>query len=74
MGSVVVDVCQALENVDIQNIDLALAWVAWKEEVAKRDVQITQLIREKVKLRNQLTKAEADLKLEEARTKGRIGL
>ena len=44
--------------------------MVWKEEVAECDVRIVELIREKVELQNRLTKAEVDMKLEEAKTKG----
>ena len=70
MGSVVANVCQALGNVNIQDIDLALTRVARKEEVMERDVWIAQLTQEKAELQSRLTKAKADLKMEEARIKG----
>ena len=66
----VADVSEALENVDIQDIDLALTRVAWKEEVTEHDGWIAQLTQEKAELQNRLTKAEVDLKKEEAKTKG----
>ena len=52
LGDVVVDVCKALGNVAIQDIDTALSQVVRKEEVAERDSRINELIREKEELRN----------------------
>ena len=69
MSNVVTDVCQALGNINIREIDSALTQIAWKQEVEERDALIAQLIWKKAKLQIQLTKAEADLKVEEARTK-----
>ena len=50
LGDVVVDVCKALGDIAIQDIDAALSQVARKQEVAERDSQINQLIREKEEL------------------------
>ena len=68
LGEAVSDVCKALGNVDIQDIDKALIQVAQKKEVANCDAQISQLIQKKEELQTRLTKAEKDLKLEEAKT------
>ena len=70
LGDVVVDVCKALGDVAIQDIDAALSQVARKQEVTERDSRINQLIREKEELEVQLRKAEWDLKLEESKTQG----
>ena len=70
LGDVVVDVCKALGNVAIQDIDAALSQVARKQEVAERDSQINQLIREKEDLQVQLQKMEWELKLEQSKTQG----
>ena len=70
LGDVVVDVCKALGNVAIQDIDEALFQVAWKQEVTERDSRINQLIREKEELQAQVRKAERNLKLEESKTQG----
>ena len=69
LGEVVSDVCKALGNVKIRDIDKALIQVAWKQEVADRDVRISQLTWEK-ELQTQLLKAERDLKLKETKTQG----
>ena len=68
LGDVVVDVCKALGNVAIQDIDVALSQVARKQEVAEQDTQISQLTREKEELQALLLKAERNLKLEETKT------
>ena len=68
LGDVVVDVCKALGNVAIQDIDVALSQVARKQDLTERDSWINQLIREKEELQVRLRKAEQDLKLEESKT------
>ena len=70
LGNVVVDVCRALGNVDIRNIDEVLSQVARKQEMAERDTRISQLTREKEELQARLLKAERNLKLEESKTQG----
>ena len=70
LGDVVVDVCKALGDVAIQDIDAALSQVARKQEVAKRDSQINQLTREKEELQDRLQKTEQELKLEQSKTQG----
>ena len=70
MSNVVTDLCKALGNIDIQDIELALTQITRKQEMEERDAQIAQLIREKAELQTQLTKKEADLKVEKARFKG----
>ena len=47
LGDVVADVCKALGDVAIQNIDTALSQVVRKQEVAERDSRINELTREK---------------------------
>ena len=69
LGDVVVDVCKALGNVAIQDIDVALSQMAWKQNMAERDSRITELIREK-ELQAQLRKTERELKLEQSKTQG----
>ena len=54
LGDVVVDVCKALGDVAIQDIDTALSQVARKQEVAERDSRINQLTREKEELQDRL--------------------
>ena len=44
LGDVVVNVCKALGDVAIQDIDVALFQVARKQEVMERDSLINQLI------------------------------
>ena len=68
LRDVVVDVCKALGDVAIQDIDVTLSQVTWKQEVAERDSQINQLIREKEELQVQLRKTERELKLEQSKT------
>ena len=70
LGDVVVDVCKALGDFAIQDIDTALSQVARKQEVAERDSRINQLIREKEELQVQLWKIEQKLKLEQSKTQG----
>ena len=70
LGDVVVDVCKALGDVAIQDIDTALSQVARKQEVAERDSRINQLIRKKEELQAQLWKTELELKLEQLKTQG----
>ena len=70
LRDVVVDMCKALDNVAIQDIDTALSQVARKQEVAKRDSWINQLIREKEELQTQLRKTERELKLKQSKTQG----
>ena len=70
LGDVVVDVCKALGDVAIQDIDVALAQVARKQDVAERDSRITQLIQEKEELQAQLRKTEWEIKLEQSKTQG----
>ena len=69
LGDVVVDVCKALGNVAIQDIDTALSQVVQKEEIAKRDSRINELIREKEELKEQLRKTERELKLKQSKRK-----
>ena len=68
LGDVVVDVCKALGDVAIQDIDVALSQVALKQDVIEWDSRINQLIWEKEELQVQLWKAERNLKLEESKT------
>ena len=70
LGDVVVDVCKALGNVAIQDIDTALSQVVRKEEVAERDSRINKLIREKEELKERFRKMERELKLEQSKTQG----
>ena len=70
LGVVVVDVCKALGDVAIQDIDTALSQVVRKQEVAERDSQINKLTREKEELKDQLRKTERELKLEQSKTQG----
>ena len=51
LGDVVVDVCKALGDIAIQDIDIALSQVARKQEVAEQDSWINQLTREKEELK-----------------------
>ena len=66
----VADVCKALDDVAIQDIDTALSQVVWKQEVAERDSQIDELTREKEELKDRLQKRERELKLEQSKTQG----
>ena len=50
MGDIVADMCKALRNVDIRDIDSALTRIARKQDVADRDILITRLIQEKGEL------------------------
>ena len=68
LGDVVVNVCKALGNVTLQDVDIALSQVAWKQDVAERDSRITQLTREKEELKAQLRKMERELKLKQLKT------
>ena len=68
LGDVVVDVCKALGNIAIQDIDEALSKVAQKQEVTEQDTRISQLTWEKEELQARLLKAERNLKLEESKT------
>ena len=70
LGDVVVDVCKALGDVAIQDIDVALSHVARKQDVVERDSRINQLIQEKEGLQVQLRKTERELKLEQSKTQG----
>ena len=70
LGDVVVDVCKALDNVAIQDIDTALSQIVWKKEVAERDSRINELIREKEELKERLRKTERELKLDQSKTQG----
>ena len=70
LGDVVVDVCKALGDVAIHDIDVALSQVTRKHEVAERDSRINQLIREKEELLNRLRKTERELKLKQSKTQG----
>ena len=45
LGDVVVDVCKALDDVAIQDIDIALSQVVWKQEIAERDSRINEVTR-----------------------------
>ena len=68
LGDVVVDVCKALGNVAIQDIDTALTQVVRKQEVKERDSRINELIREKEELKERLRKTERELKMEQSKT------
>ena len=70
LGDVVVDVCKALGDVAIQDIDIALSQVVRKQEVAERDSRINELTRQKEELKDQLRKTERELKLEQSKTQG----
>ena len=70
LRDVVVDVCKALGDVAIQDIDTALSQVVRKQEVAERDSWINELTREKEELKDQLRKTEQELKLEQSKTQG----
>ena len=70
LGDVVVDVCKALGDVAIQDIDTALSQVVRKQEVAERDSRINELTREKEELKDRLQKMERELKLEQSKTQG----
>ena len=70
LGDVVVDVCKALGDVAIQDIDTALSQVVRKQEVAERDSRINKLTREKEELKDRLRKMERELKLEQSKTQG----
>ena len=70
LGDVVVDVCKALGNIEIRDIDVALFQVARRQEVVERDTWISQLTREKEELQARLLKTEWSLKLEESKTQG----
>ena len=70
MEEIVSNVCKALGDIKIQDIDTALTWIVWKQDVADWDVWIARLIQEKGKLEVRLVKREVDLKREEAKTKG----
>ena len=70
LGDVVVDVCKALGNVAIQDIDTALSQVVRKQEVVERDSRINELTREKEELKERLRKTEWELKLEQSETQG----
>ena len=65
-----VDVCKALDNVAIQDIDTALSQVVRKQEVTKRDSRINELIREKEELKERLRKTKRELKMEQSKTQG----
>ena len=69
LEDVVVDVCKALGDVAIQDIDVALSQVIRKQEVVERDSRINQLIRENEELQDQLRKTEQELKLEQSKFK-----
>ena len=64
------DVCKALGNVAIQDIDTALSQVVRKQEVTERDSRINELIREKEELKERLWKTERKLKMEQSKTQG----
>ena len=70
LGEVVYDVCKALGNVKIQDIDDAFIQIAWKQEVANRDAWISQLTWENKELQTRLLKAQRNLKLEETNILG----
>ena len=70
LRDVVVDVCKALGEVAIQDIDTALSQVVRKQEVVERDSRINKLIREKEELKDRLRKTERELKLEQSKTQG----
>ena len=70
LRDVVVDVCKALGDVAIQDIDAALSQVGRKQEGAERDSRINQLTREKEELQDRLRKMERELKVEQAKTQG----
>ena len=66
----VADVCKALGNVAIQDIDTALSQVVRKQKVPERDSRIIELTREKEELKDRLRKTERELKLEQSKTQG----
>ena len=68
LGDVVVDVCKALGDVSIQDIDVMLSQITRKQEVAEWDSRINQLILEKEELQDRLRKTEQELKLEQSKT------
>ena len=70
LGDVVADVCKALGDVAIQDIDTTLSQVVRKQEVAERDSRINELTREKEELKDRLRKTEWELKLEQSKTEG----
>ena len=70
LGDVVVDVCKALGDVAIQDIDTALSQVVRKQEVAERDSRINELTWDKEELKDRLWKTERELKLEQSKTQG----
>ena len=69
IGDLVTNVCKALGNVDIQDINSTLTRIARKQDVADRDVQIAKLIQKKGELETRLAEKEVDLKREEAKNK-----
>ena len=70
LGDVVADVCKALGDVAIQDIDTALSQVVRKQEVVERDSRINELTWEKEELKDRLRKTERELKLEQSKTQG----
>ena len=70
LGDVVADVCKALGDVAIHDIDTALSQVVRKQEVAERDSRINELTREKEELKDRLRKTDRELKLEQLKTQG----
>ena len=70
LGDMVVDVCKALGNIAIQDIDTALSQVVRKKEVTEWDSRINELIREKEELKERLRKTERELKMEKSKTQG----
>ena len=70
LGDVVANICKALGDVAIQDINTALSQVVRKQEVAERDFWINELTQEKEELKDRLQKTERELKLEQLKTQG----
>ena len=61
LGQVVKDVAKALGDINIRDLDQALATIPKPREIGKRDNQIRELQKEKVFLKVQLTQKESEL-------------
>ena len=69
MQEIFLDVCKALGDVDIQDINMVLIQIGKKYDVGDQDVWIARLIREKKELEAWFAEREVDFKKEEAKTK-----
>ena len=70
MGKIISNVCRALGDVELWDIDDALKRILQAKDIKDWDLRISRLIQEKSQLELWLVEQEVDFKREEAKTKG----